>query len=1011
MNGTLKKRSSFIIILAMLAFVAAVIAVSPAFRRAAAEEAAVSADIKANYDLGETLVLPENAAIEVGGATYAAKNGYLVYPSGKAVGGKSYELSETGRYTLVLEAEIQGKMRSAEKTFTVNQNLYRVSDAESYVEYGEINSYFAKGGMSKGLGIHLTDGATFTYSAPINVYENKITDVMRFNLMRRDNKVEYLTVRLTDCYDPSIAVEVIYWKVSMEEYVILTAGQKGYSALGLNEAKTDSGETGKYVIDGKQYNVGVFGTEVEGNRDRADNKNVNNITLTFDTTDRQAIKVYESTDTEPHTKLVTQLNNDKLYSYKFPGFTDGNVFLSITASGFKSVKYADIEIGELMGSRNEELNKIGKYTDKDAPVITVAANEKDNKIYVGAEVKVPAARAIDASGIARDVDYTVWYNYSGTPKHAVAVKDGKFIPEKSGEYTVVYTAADIYGNEAEKLLTLDTVGRKTEGISVSVEELTEICAGETVNLLNYRVNSLCSSYDVIATLVYPDNSETVINDNSFTIEKVGRYTVRYEYSDVYYDGSYEYSFVAKSSGKPVFGASVIPAPAYFIKGANYSVGKVSAFVYTENGKTPTEIKTYLSADGGEYAEFDADDFTVKATETARIRYVCEADDEVFLESNLIKVVDVGYGTKNFAVAGYFVGDFTGESDLTKTTYIATVGGEAKLDFINSALSSAFAADFNIDGTNKITETEISFTDFYNPEKSVSVKFLNENGAKVCSVNGEKTALNASWLGSRTKISAVENGLRIGDDVIKFDFGFKTDLCNVTFKFKGVEQGFKFELYSFCNQTFKKSAKDVIEPMISVAEPDKIMSIGETYSTRIPCVADVLSPSPLKNVTLSVYLNGKPLTDKKRTVYKNLSANQTYAVEFSAYGTYLFVYEYADGAGNFVDVKADVQVIDDVPPTIEFKQSVGGAVKVKVNEKVKPLEITASDNETSESELSVWAIVYDAHGRLVTYVKKSNDSQTDRYSFSLNEKGRYTVYIYCADATGNTAYLSYEIEAA
>ena len=337
MNGTLKKRSSFIIILAMLAFVAAVIAVSHAFRRAAAEEAVVSADIKANYDLGKTLVLPENAAIEVGGETYAAKNGYLVYPSGKAVGGKTYELSETGRYTLVLEAAIQGKMRSAEKTFTVNQNLYRVSDAESYVEYGEINSYFAKGGMSKGLGIHLTDGATFTYSAPINVYENKITDIMRFNLMRRDNKVEYLTVRLTDCYDPSIAVEVIYWKVSMEEYVILTAGQKGYSALGLNEAKTDSGETGKYVIDGKQYNVGVFGTEVEGNRDRADNKNVNNITLTFDTTDRQAIKIYESTDTEPHTKLVTQLNNDKLYSYKFPGFTDGNVILSITASGLKGV--------------------------------------------------------------------------------------------------------------------------------------------------------------------------------------------------------------------------------------------------------------------------------------------------------------------------------------------------------------------------------------------------------------------------------------------------------------------------------------------------------------------------------------------------------------------------------------------------------------------------------------------------------------------------------------------------
>lgn len=1007
MKRTIKRTILILIAFAAVSFSA--LAIGFIMRNAAADNAVVSIEtLKTSYDRGETLVVPENAGIEYGGKILAAENCYLVSPDGKALSGRTFELSATGRYTLVLETTSEGKRISANKTFTVNENLYDLDSEESYIEYKGLNSAFANGGMTKGLSLHLTDGATFTYKQPINIYEKSLTDILRFNLMRRDNFVEYLTVRLTDCYDPSLAIDITYWKVSMEEYVAMTAGQKGNSSLGLVEAKTDSGETGKYVIDGKQYNVGIFGTEVEGNRNRADNQNVNNITLSLDTSDRAAIKIYESTDTEKHTKLITELNNDKLYAYKFPGFTNGNVFLSITASGFKNVKYADVEIGEIMGERNEELNRMGKYIDVEPPIITLGGNETDNRIYTGLYAKLPSAVARDASGIAKDVDYTVWYNYYGYPKTAVSVTDGKFLAEKDGEYTVVYTAIDRYGNEAEKLFTVRTAGNKTEGIGIRTENVGEIFAGETVDLMNYTVDSLCGSPKVKVTLVYPDKTEKQVTTNALLIERTGEYTVRYDYEDAYYNGSREYKFVAKASVKPAFESSFIPVPARFIKNANYSAEKPAAYVYTESGKTISEVKAYVSFDGGEYKEFDAADFTVTASETVKIKYVCEADPTVFIESAEIPVTDAGYGTKQLEVSKYFYGDFDGESDLTKTVYNANKAGNAKLGFTGRILLSAFALDFNVAAEKIVSSFEIVLTDYYDRTKTASIKLFGNNGATSYSVNGERGELITPWKGTRTRVSATDGGVRIGNAAINADFGFTSDLCLVNFVFDGVEEGFSFELYTFCNQSFKRANRDVIAPMISAAEPDKIMNIGENYYTAIPCVADVLSPSPFKNCTISVYREGKIFVGENGIKFEKLPADKSYEVKFTDYGIYLFVYEYSDGAGYPIDVRSNVQVIDDVAPSVKFKNAPAEAVKVKVGTPVTPLETIVSDNETAEADISVWAIVYDEDGRLIAYVEKTED--LSKYAFTLTAKGKYTVYIYCTDEAGNSARLAYEIEA-
>ena len=115
-----------------------------------AKAATVSATIEERYDKDTEFVVPEGAGISYNGQTYRADRSYLVYPSGKAFSGKRFTLGEVGKYALRLEATVDGKIISAEKSFTVDENVYKVSTPDSYVTYGELNAQFAQDGMNKG---------------------------------------------------------------------------------------------------------------------------------------------------------------------------------------------------------------------------------------------------------------------------------------------------------------------------------------------------------------------------------------------------------------------------------------------------------------------------------------------------------------------------------------------------------------------------------------------------------------------------------------------------------------------------------------------------------------------------------------------------------------------------------------------------------------------------------------------------------------------------------------------
>ena len=234
----IKRKSKIIFCLAFLVLCSVFVSAATVIRSAVSVKAAtVSVEIENRYDKGDELVVPDDAGVTYNGQTYSAEKSYLVYPSGKALSGKRFTLGEVGRYSLKMETTVDGKMISAEKSLTVDEDVYKVSTSDSYVTYGELNAQFVQSGMNKGLLAKLTDGASVTYSRPVNVYDKAITDVLTFNVKRLDNNVEYVTVSLVDCYDPTIAIDIVCQMMTPDNGRVgrfMRAGQRNSSMLGLN---------------------------------------------------------------------------------------------------------------------------------------------------------------------------------------------------------------------------------------------------------------------------------------------------------------------------------------------------------------------------------------------------------------------------------------------------------------------------------------------------------------------------------------------------------------------------------------------------------------------------------------------------------------------------------------------------------------------------------------------------------------------------------------------------------
>ncbi|MBQ8374302.1 MAG: hypothetical protein IJX98_01860 [Clostridia bacterium] len=959
----------------------------------------IGSTVRDNYTLGEAFTMPSSVTVETGDGSYEATEGYIVYPDGLAYSGSSFALNTCGQYKVVYQTTVGGTRYVAEKSFFVEEGVYSVGAASS-VSYGALNSNFSSFGLTEGLLLEMASDDTFYYKKPINIYEDTWNEIIAFNCIQEKVNVGIITIRLTDCYDSSNYMDLIYHKLE-ESYLCIRAGAQGQASVGL--AINGNPNAGKTFIDGTQYNIfrNTNGTGIASNRYTGTK---NNIKLYLDTTSRKDIRVYVETAPETvRSSLVTEFNNPALYNYEFNGFTTGEVFLSVSATSYSGVTSAPIQIGSIMGVQGEAL-QAAAYTDEQNPTVKVDENAIGARLVAGATVSVPKATAYDPSGIAGEVNYSVYYNYGTDQQSLISVSNGQFIPKNLGKYTVEYSAKDTFGNVGTATLDMYAVKEGTSGIDFTNADRTNADAGDQVDFGGYQAKGVNGDVTVSVTITLPSGKTVVLDgeDKTLLLEKAGVYGVVYAYTDGVYSYVHEYELNAASVGKLAFNGNIV-LPKYLIKNAEYSIEGAKAYRFTDGAPMEVERVCSVSYDGGiTWTACDGEQVEITGSNTAKFRYACKDDPTVYIESEEVMIVDVNYtpdiATDVLDVGSYFVGNATATASNSYVQYVPKAAGDTTLDFINPISLSNFEFGFFLPTASKLSALTLTLTDYYNRKAAITFTLTKRDGVCYFSADGGAETRLASDYHSGGKASVLYNLSQIAinaTDRIAYNRSFTTDKCLLSVTMKGADTATQLQISQICKQDFRTMRNDTIAPMIYASMPEEIAALGDTVVIPAPTFTDVLTPILNKDCFVTVYLDGTLL---KQSVS---DFTQTYSLDLEAYGNYQIVYSCEYGGKKPYAITLVVSVIDNIAPEITITRYQSS---IAVDEKIA-VEFSVSDNVTASEDISRWMMIMDENNVLVKSVNLAEGT------VKLQEAGTYTVFLYCSDAMGNSVVVSYQITVA
>lgn len=997
--------------------------------RIAEAKADVNIELAEKYSVGEMLEFSDDLKMDVDSKEYDVTKVYVVFPDGTAYSSKSVILSMAGEYEAVFESSVGGKPVSVRKSFRAANDMFSFENDKSSLSYGEMNSNWVEA-YKNGLKISLAESDTLKYARPINLYENDITDIITMNILQRDvvADVGQMVIRLTDVYDPSVYIEIMYKSDPVANINVLRASANGGNSIGLNTGSAGDG----VVVRGRNLVKDRNGTGIAGNwyenkseESKKYGPTWNNFTIYFDNTipEKPCISVRQTNEynkTNPAIdKYVAEFNNPDLFSYEFGGFTTGEVLLTLSASSYgNGTTYAPIEIGYIAGLYGENLN-VFEYDDVTPPTISLGLPESGVKIYAGCSLKVPVPAVYDASGVKGGAaDCSVWFKLDSSAPRRISVENGEFVPGKVGDYSIIYTATDLNGNVSEKRVNLYAVSVVQDGkfgIDLNYSEVGAHNAGDVLSFREVSAVSLNGEAKVEIRITTPAGDTEIANaSEDYILRSVGKYKIEYVCSDIIYNCVYTDEFTAADAGQYGFDAKKIIMPEYVIKGASYSFDNVNLIKYTASGNLAAEYDAYMISDGGSPVKCDATEVVITADNTVRFRLVAKDDATKIIESDELKVVDVNYTVKNgLNFAKYFVGGYDGSKAEGKPYTVFNRNGEesSSLDFINPLVTGYFSFSFEIPGGTTNYSLTLKLRGYTDRESIAEFKLGEDADGGYLESEGVITRIDGKLSGASTEVkcSAENNETYIyvvnsnGVDArIRMSRFLSDDLCLFGLESSGVNT---FNVYQVCNQSFSSinNLDDKTIPYLISEKAEPVAEFGSSFTTCVPVYGDVLTPTVAKNCTLTIYLGDDIYTADDGTEFIKIRANRTYDITFDKYGEYVFVYSYTDGKGNSVTSPFAINVLDDVPPVITINGQTN--ITAKVGETVKPLEYTISDNCSDKENMKVSVIVYNARGMLVTALRI--DNRTDG-SYTFNKAGKYTVYLYCRDEAGNHAFATYTV---
>ena len=1019
-----------------------------------------STEVKDRYLLNSEETFSETVKVSFNDKELDAKDGIVKYPDGRVMKVGKLKLDTTGIYTISYYFEDNGVLNTATKNFEVFSSLYGFSDNNGSTataaplrpnnnrdELPEIPDpqYLVSG--KEGLILNFRQGANFIYNKPIDLadpdYANGLASIIEIDprLGSYDSTTGIFTshaytctVRLIDCYDSSIYVDINPKRNTGngQLYLNVQSSQTPWHVLCSNRPKKESSYNLIYV-DGEEWHSS-FDTSFHctGNFEFGKNKwykwTKSGVEFKYN---YEKDRIYYTNETNGrYDHLLEDFQNRDIWGDKqFSGFTTGEVYLQIMVSDYyaEEARVEVISIGKDDASvfNNQEVLEKG-YVDTRNPIVKINDKGYGDTAFValGDTFTIPTATAYDVN-LKGDVEVKVFKGYGNSNQSRVSLIDGKFKVSENARYTIEYSATDKSGNTTAKTFSVvPVVGDSDKTITLKTTQLDKVTVG-AVNLLpEYELTSL-NVLEPTLKITAKGEKETVnvnVETREFQPKYSGEYTISYEYGDALFNYVYEYKVNAEVDPSIYSFIDKAVLPRYLVKNSVYALENIKAYTYKNGEPEAVDSKAYISFDGGEEVAIkDIHSVEIKGNSTAQL--IFRANDAV-VKSNIATIIDTGYLSeeKDIYMKKYF--DYEGKWNaldknpetgkaLKDITYESiTTSGNNTLSFISAIPYKDFTLIYKLPKEEgmSIKGLKLTLTSVYDLDSKIELKIVNEKGKMYLYIDGVRNdlkAFNLNYDGTQKKIAYDYNEriLRIGSsDKFNLDLNLTDELVNLDIELLDIEGNAKIVVSQVSNQTLVGNKyKDNQFPIVFIRDPQGHYGIGDKVNIYAPTMADVLTGIDVKKSSFSVVSkSGKTVLDVNGNDLSSCDLFTDYQIECFEYDTYYVKYLIYDIEGEKISLTYEISVVDTNKPEISFKEGYDETtlLKYKVGQKIK-IEYIVTD----ESEYKAYGNLY----RCYDASYKNYIDDTEDGSFTILTKGEYYFEVIARDVHGNFAIKRLKLE--
>ena len=936
-------------------------------------------------------------------------NGEIITPSGNTYSGHSFAIEEPGLYRVVYKAyfgyheeiqEIEYLCRRKSADFFDITNPVNIS-------YGEYRHNTSKM-HHEGVLIDVKNGSEVKFNLPLSVDDflteqnidagkgfrdrstgataKPLIDFLIDSSTFMDVDFDAMTIRLTDSVDRTNYVDIV---LSDAYYAPdPRSGSASYVRVGAS-CNWAMGWAWKEVA-GKnnqgEFKIGTSGTGLSlsfRGQPQDDNPLMSAQVLYCSKTQR--FYNYRGSHELDKAYFINDLADPIYYGNNvWNGFESGKFYLSLIPSSFTNAT------GRFL------IKSVGKYvlnseilTDDLGPTIFVDTLGYDinnlPKAVIGGTYPVFKSTVFDNYDSNLEANVSVTYRDSTNKKDIdVAISNGRFLTNKSGQYTIKYSAKDRSGNASDVLSlrvnTVDHVDPVTLDlltVETSVSSYTEVTLPSTDDL---TISGGTGNVNVTRKLFDPKGKEVEITGNNFRPTEVGDYKLKFNGED-YIGNKGETVFTIHSLAltKPVF-IDELNLPPVLIKDFKYKFSNIRA-VETVNGEnvfiTPT-IRVNGSIVSGE----------ITATgSTMTVEYIASGHNDSTIKSVTLDVINVKDGEGKIDQSKYFYGDLLATQN--KDDVLLEKAGDGEVVFANRLNPEDFYLGMRlVSGYNNAEFIDIKFTDVLDKNKSITFRLDLAHRQIVAPYLPEISySLYEDQFGlyynDRTATFKDTNQGELGT-IIKDDYGNT---------FNGFAKGFylsigfinvsgtaKYKVEKIANQVmgYKNNSDDRIKPTIKYnSDLPSEQFKGKDFVYPTFEAFDVLSDITLTSIEIK--LNGKTL------VSGNQYVTSTFKIKDSGY--YSLIYIAKDSSNNQLRIVNSVSVYDDAVPTLSVTAL--SKTSYSVGDNVSIPNYSASDDSGAYTVDVILILPTNDMRILLHHVHDDYGSPTDEITYMLdNDKHVY-----------------------